>query len=86
MNQKIRFYYLFALIILLCGAMPSTVVAQGRTAEKQVARITVEGQVLDSITGLPLDFVNIAEKGTTNGTITNTQGNFSMLARPGSTI
>ncbi len=49
-------------------------------------RISIEGQVLDSITGEPLDFVNIAEKGTTNGTITNTRGDFSMLARPGSII
>ena len=86
MNQKIRQIFLFILAILLLGAMPATLSAQNRNQDKQVARITVQGQVLDSITGEPLDFVNIAEKGTTNGTITNTQGNFSMLARPGSVI
>ena len=86
MNQKIRQIFLSILTILLLGAMPATLSAQNRNQGKQVARITVQGQVLDSITGEPLDFVNIAEKGTTNGTITNTQGNFSMLARPGSVI
>ena len=86
MNQKIRQIFLSILAILLLGAMPATLSAQNRNQDKQVARITVQGQVLDSITGEPLDFVNIAEKGTTNGTITNTQGNFSMLARPGSVI
>lgn len=62
--------------------------AQNRrtTNSKTVTRVTVQGQIVDSLTNLPLDFVNISEKGTTNGTITDTEGRFSMIARPGSTI
>jgi hypothetical protein len=86
MKITIRQIYLFALFFLLCGALPISLAAQSKSSTKQAARITIQGQVLDSITGEPLDFVNIAEKGTTNGTITNTKGDFSMLARPGSTI
>ena len=62
MNQKIRQIFLFILAILLLGAMPATLSAQNRNQDKQVARITVQGQVLDSITGEPLDFVNIDRK------------------------
>ena len=78
MKQVIRHLHLFVFIFLLWETMPATLIAQSKTP----TRITVQGTVLDSITGLPLDFVNIAEKGTTNGTITNTQGDFQMLARP----
>lgn len=84
MSKKIRLINLFALIIFF-GATPMILLAQS-SSSRQATRISIEGTVLDSITGEPLDFVNIAEKGTTNGTITNTKGNFSMLARPGSTI
>lgn len=51
-----------------------------------VNRVTLQGQLLDSITGLPIDFANIVEIGTTNGTISDAKGNFSMLAKPGSTV
>lgn len=51
-----------------------------------VNRVTLQGQVVDSITGDPIDFANIVEQGTTNGTITDANGNFSMLAKPGSTV
>ena len=53
---------------------------------KVATRITLQGQVTDSVTGLPLDFVNVAELGTTNGTITDTEGHFSMIVKPGSQI
>lgn len=53
---------------------------------RTVNRVTLQGQLLDSITGLPIDFANIVEKGTTNGTISDAKGNFSMLAKPGSTV
>lgn len=81
------------LLILVLAVLPGALMAQnsqgqsksqsgGRTA----TRVTFQGQIVDSLTNLPLDFVNIAEKGTTNGTISDTEGRFSMLVRAGSTI
>lgn len=73
------------IVVLLGCVVPTWAMAQqkgGRVA----TRITLQGQVLDSITGQPIDFVNIAEVGTTNGTITDGEGHFSMIVKPGSTI
>lgn len=84
--------YIIGLLLLIVCILPQNIAAQnnqnnrnqnsGRTA----TRITVQGEIIDSLTNLPLDFVNIAEKGTTNGTISDTEGRFSMLVRPGSVI
>lgn len=82
-------YTLISLVCLLLVSGPTTFVslAQNRAEGQKVAtRITFQGQVVDSITGLPIDFVNISEKGTTNGTITNLDGEFSMIVKPGSEI
>ncbi len=57
-----------------------------RASSRVVNRVTLQGQVVDSITGFPIDFANIIEQGTTNGTITDANGNFQMLVKPGSTI
>jgi len=84
--------HLFTLIYICClalwsGSFAQVALAQNRAdAQKVATRITFQGQVVDSITGLPIDFVNISEKGTTNGTITNTDGQFSMIVKPGSEI
>lgn len=83
-------YILFLLLTLAMLLSPDMMMAQnsqtqtksGRTA----SRVTFQGQIVDSLTNLPLDFVNIAETGTTNGTISDTEGRFSMLVRAGSTI
>lgn len=53
---------------------------------KAQTRVTFAGQVVDSISGEPLEFVNIAEKGTSNGTMSNTQGQFSLIVKTGSNI
>lgn len=54
--------------------------------QKTQTRITVTGQVIDSITGQPIEFVNIAELGTGGGTMSDGDGRFSLLSRPGSKI
>ncbi len=48
-------------------------------------RITVTGRVLDEV-GQPLPGANVLEKGTTNGTVTDMDGRFSVKASPGSTL
>lgn len=46
---------------------------------------TVSGEVVDS-TGEPLIGATIMEKGTTNGTVTDIDGKFTIKAKPGSTL
>ncbi|KAA6351886.1 TonB-dependent receptor SusC [termite gut metagenome] len=48
--------------------------------------ITVEGQVLDKGTNDPVIGVSVVEKGTSNGTITNLDGNFTLKVKPGVVI
>lgn len=88
--MKKRNYLIYIVCVLACllGTMqPAETQAQTKTEKgRTVTRITLQGQVLDSITGLPIDFVNIAERGTTNGTITNTDGKFEMVVKPGSEV
>lgn len=56
-------------------------------AQQQVpVRVTLSGVVTDSITGEKLEFITIQEKGTTNGTITNTDGGYSLLLRSNGTM
>lgn len=89
-NKLLYIYIIFCLSLIQLMVSPAIAQdnAQNKRAanSKTVTRVTVQGQIVDSLTNLPLDFVNISEKGTTNGTITDTEGRFSMIARPGSTI
>ncbi|KAA6316091.1 TonB-dependent receptor SusC, partial [termite gut metagenome] len=48
--------------------------------------ITVEGQVLDKGTNDPVIGVSIIEKGTSNGTITDLNGNFTFKVKQGAVI
>lgn len=48
--------------------------------------ILIKGQVVDDITDEPLIGVSVAEKGTTNGIITDLDGNFTLNASPNSII
>lgn len=47
---------------------------------------TISGKVTDADSGEPLPGVTIVVKGTTNGTITNFDGNFSLQAEEGQTL
>jgi TonB-dependent starch-binding outer membrane protein SusC len=42
-------------------------------------QVTITGKVIDATTSDPLPGVNILEKGTTNGTVTDLQGNYSLV-------
>lgn len=48
--------------------------------------ITTEGQVMDKSTGEPMIGTTIHEKGTSNGTITDVNGNYSIKVKPGATL
>jgi TonB-dependent starch-binding outer membrane protein SusC len=73
--QSVRFLSLMLILCLLFGA--SGAVAQ---------RIQVSGTVTDSATNVPLFAVNILEKGTTNGIITDLNGKFNLSVAKGSTL
>jgi hypothetical protein len=64
-----RFHKKFSIGLLLFVLLPALLVAQ--------SKFDVKGSVLDA-QGLPLIGVNVTVKGTTTGTITDVQGNFSI--------
>ena len=63
------------LLILLAGLSPQYSWAGMESIPSQVSAVTVSGNVTDDL-GEPLPGVNILEKGTSNGTITDVQGNY----------
>lgn len=80
-NQSLQLYKFFIAALLWLATLEFLPAQQ-----KQVTRISFQGVVIDSLTNEPIDFVNISEKGTTNGTITDGDGRFSMIVKPGSDI
>lgn len=77
-QDKLHRMVLALMLAVLALVMPRLASAQ--------TRITLLGQVVDSLTHEPVDFVNVAELGTTNGTITNGDGKFQMVVKPGSQV
>lgn len=57
-----------------------------RADEPRVSKVTISGTVVDSITGERLSYITLQERGTTNGTITDTKGAFTLWVRAGGTI
>lgn len=69
---------LITLLTILC-ITSLTVFAQG-------GRVNVAGKVVSKTEGDPLIGVTVIEKGTTNGTITDIDGNYSLMATEGATL
>lgn len=78
MNNKL--VYIFISVIFWVSAIFAL------NAQNSVPRITITGVVVDSLTNQRMEFITIQEKGTSNGTITDTDGQFYIQVRPGSTI
>lgn len=55
-------------------------------AKAQSGRMTIQGVITSASDNLPLIGVNVVEKGTTNGTITDFDGNFELTVSPGVTL
>jgi len=49
------------------------------TVKQNLQQYTVAGRVMDATTAIPLPGVNVIEKGTTNGTVTDVGGNYSLI-------
>ncbi|MDD7724897.1 MAG: TonB-dependent receptor [Bacteroidales bacterium] len=69
--------WLFALLLCVQGMVTSDCYAQAQT---------VTGTVVSQSDGQPLPGVNVVVKGTTNGTITDFDGKYSLQAENGATI
>lgn len=50
------------------------------------AQTTVQGTVIDAANGEPIIGASILEVGTTNGTITDWDGNFTLTVQPGAKL
>lgn len=80
MKRKLFSWKLRHLLLICCMLFLSDL---GLSAQNN---ITLRGQVLDAANQEALIGVSVQEKGTTNGSITDMDGNFSLKAQPGSTI
>ena len=79
MNQKIRWFWgkKNVLIFLIFFIMGNTVIAQSTT---------IKGKVFSQTDNMPLSGVSISIKGTTNGTITNSTGEFVLNTKQSETL
>ena len=74
-------------VVLILFSVLAMLMALPAAAQRQEpVRVTLSGYVSDSITGERLEFITLQEKGTTNGTITNTDGTYSLLLRGNGTV
>ena len=80
LKHQLSRYSLAIMLGVLIGSMPLALSA----ADHQTA-ITVTGKITDQA-GAPLPGVNVLEKGTTNGTVTDTQGSYSITVASGESV
>ena len=73
--KKLNMFRIFSIALML---MMSSVVA--------FAQLTVQGTVIDQANGEPIIGASILEVGTTNGTITDFDGNFTLNVQPGAKL
>lgn len=74
------------LIILVLITLGSAFGSQSAPADTQQEMITVTGIVSDTISGKALPGVAIQIKGTTTGTISDMEGNYSIVVNSGDTL
>src|SRR5690606_23627038 len=77
--------FFLVLLVLWAGWSPQLARAGMVNLFSQVSAVTVSGNVTDD-TGEPLPGVNILEKGTSNGTITDVQGNFRITVNSSESV
>ena len=85
MNRKFRKTALMMSALALLGlGYSSNANAAGAPQEVQQATKKITGTVVDAMG--PVIGASVVEKGTTNGTVTDFDGNFSLNVKPGATI
>jgi len=80
-------FFLIATMLSVSNAKEITVVKQNEVGApiSQQQKMTIRGTVLDNY-GEPVIGANVIEKGTTNGTVTNLDGEFSLSVATGATL
>jgi TonB-dependent starch-binding outer membrane protein SusC len=81
-SQRCKTYLSFLLAFVL-GLSPGELSAN--SFNTPIQGVTVSGKVADE-TGTPLPGVNIIEKGTTNGTVSDTDGNYKITVASGESV
>ncbi|HEY9004830.1 MAG TPA: TonB-dependent receptor [Ohtaekwangia sp.] len=81
--KGLKRFFVIMLCILLAGAISTQVLASAVSASIQA--VTVTGKVTDD-TGAPLPGVNVLEKGTTNGAVTDADGRYSLRLSSGQAV
>ena len=85
MNRKFKKTALLMSTLALLGlGYSSNAYAAGAPQEVQQATKKITGTVVDAMG--PVIGASVVEKGTTNGTVTDFDGNFSLNVKPGATI
>lgn len=72
-----RILFSAAMVSALLAGSPQMAFAEANDVQAVMQTSVVKGRILDS-TGEPIIGASIIEKGTTNGTITDIDGNFSL--------
>lgn len=86
--KRMESYYLRTALLILFAAAPSfdsLANTGGIDSLISIQEVIVKGRVLDD-GGVPLPGVNILEKGTINGTVTDVNGNFQMAVSSGDAV
>ena len=77
-GKAIALLFLLGCGISLCNTFIPSLAAPLMAAPTQAQQRTISGKVIDGSTDNPLPGVNVVAKGTTTGTVTDTNGNFSL--------
>ena len=77
-NHKLFVLMKITAMILMFGFLDLSAAPSGYLNDDEQQKFTVTGQVKDSQTGEALPGVNVVEKGTTNGTVTDATGKYSI--------
>ena len=80
-----RFFFSAALVSALCIASPQDAYAGVNGVQAVMQAGTVKGTVVDAA-GIPVIGANVMVKGTTNGTITDIDGNFTLSNAKGTLV
>ncbi len=83
-------YTFFTCILSMASLLPASALPADMVEASSIAAVQqtskVKGKILDSKTGDPIIGANVLVKGTTNGTITDFDGNFELEAATGTSL
>lgn len=85
-NYLTTFNKLFSPLILALFCTVSMNATEGKPIQSTANQQQITGTVIDAETGTPIPGANVIEKGSTNGTTTDFDGNYTISVSPGATL